>query len=324
MPTMLLPVQLTNDDRLVISADLTVVIKSIEDVKAQKKAATKQYTDVIKDHEKTQHSLNENLRLGTIDREVEITEEKDWATGVTHIRRLDTGAIVKTQAIDPDERQTVMGLPGAGSTLVGVDGARTDEQREASTPEEAEALREERLANERAERISEAVSEARGRLSVLPVEVDNDVEPARFRATVQFGNHVVDEIGFSEAQAVEAAVRTITEFAEADEAARPAPTPTWDEVKAASEAEQRRQEVERLAAEQAADDKANKPKRLLQVPKGARKPKAEKKIKILDAEDNDLNAAPEEEPPASPVAADEAAAPGADAPSDEDGADLWT
>jgi hypothetical protein len=338
MPTLPLPVDLTDADRLVVAADLTAVIYAREQVEAQKKEVTKDFNAKIKVHKAKEHELNEALRLGHIEREVEVEERPDYARGVVETFRLDVtpNTVVKVRGIDPDERQTVMGLLTVGSKLVGVDGARTDEQRDASTPEEAEALREERLANERAERISEAVSEARGRLQVSALTVP-DGEPARWQAVVQFGNHVIDETGFSEAQAVEAAVRTITELAEADEAARPVSVPTWDEVKAASEAEQRRQEVERLAAEQAADDKANKPKRLLQVPKGARKKAVEKKIKILDPDDNDLNAAPEQEPAeAGPTKTyfgtaddmrpvnDAARAAEDEKASDDAGEDLWT
>lgn len=275
MSTLRLPVRLTDEDRLHIQGDLSLALSGLEAAESAKKASNAEHNARIKSLKLTIHDHNSGLVAGVIYREVEVRDEKDFATGKTRTIRLDTGEEVISKDIDPDERQTVLGLPAPGSKLVDVGGDASDEQRDASTPEEAEAMRAERLANERAERISAAVSEARARIVVLPIEV-HEGEPAQFQGTVQAGNRVIEETGFSEAQTVAAVVASLTEWAEAEEAARPEPTPTWEEVQAASAETQRLAEIDRLAAEQKEDQKKNGPKNLLKAPK----PRKGKKIVV--------------------------------------------
>jgi hypothetical protein len=289
-----LPVKLVEADRLVISADQTAVIKAQEEVEAAKRLAVAGFNAKIKEHKKKVHELNENLLAGVVYREVEVRIDKDFATGKARTIRVDTGEEVISKDIDPDERQTVLGLPGPGAQMVGLDGGPDGEQA-AGTPEEAEALREERLAGERVERISAAVEEARARITVLAMEV-LEGEPAMFSGTVQVRNRVIEETGFSEAQTVAAVVAALTEWAEAEEDARPEPTPTWDEVKAASAETQRLAEIERLANEQADDQKKNGPKNLLKAPKP--KKAKEKKINVVVVEADGTETPVEEPDPA--------------------------
>lgn len=287
MATLRLPVKLMESDRLNIGADLSACVKAIEHDKAAKKLATAGFNKTIRKHEVTQHELNESLIAGVIHREVDVRDEKDYVTGKTRTIRLDTGEEVVSKDIDPDERQKVLGLPSPGSKVVGVPSDAAEEQ-SASSPEEAEKLREERLANERAERISAAVSEARARIVIL-----GNGEGAQFRGVVQVGNRVIEEVGFSEAQTVAAVVATLTEHVEAEEAARE-PVQTWDDVKAASAEAERQREIDRLAAEQADDQKKNGPKNLLKPPRG----KKAKTIKINDGSGTDLMPKDEADPPA--------------------------
>jgi hypothetical protein len=74
----------------------------------------------------------------------------------------------------------------------------------------------------------------------------------------------------TEAEATEAVIDILVGVLEAEEDARPAPAPTWEEVAAASKAQQDAAEVARLAAEQAQDDTATK-KRTLKTGAAAKK-----------------------------------------------------
>jgi len=284
--TMQLPCHLTDPDRLRISEVLTAEIKSREQVEAAKKAAVKDFNVALKAHRAREHDFNESLFTGTEVREVEVEERPDYTAGIVFIHRLDTGDCVQQRAIDPDERQVKLGMDGP--KLGSVDGDRADEQVEASTPDEAERLYEERLANERAERISAAVTEARAWIMSAPVEWADaeNTTPVRFEATLQHGEVLLSASGGTEDTARDGVVSRLVEILEAEEDARPAPEPTWEDVAAASKAQQDAAEVERLAAEQASDDAATKKRTLktgaaakadglknggLKVPAGARK-----------------------------------------------------
>jgi hypothetical protein len=274
MPTLMLPCTLTDEDRLRISSEQTAEITAQEQVEGAKKAAVKDFNVAIKQHRAKVHDFNESLRTGTELRDIEVEERPDYVAGIVFIHRLDTGECVKQRAIDPDERQLKNGLQGPQVLDGGKadEAARADEQRDASTPEEAEALRAERLANERADRISAAVVEARGRITV--VQRDGESSEQGFDATLQFGNRVLAAWAETEDVARAGIETQVTEILEAqeDEAHR------FDDAIAASQAEQKRQEIERLAADQAADE-ASTPKRGFK--KGLQAPKR-KRVKSVD------------------------------------------
>jgi len=277
--TMQLPCDLTDPDRLRISEVLTAEIKSREQVEAAKKAAVKDFNIALKQHKAKEHDFNESLFTGKELREVEVEERPDYTAGIVFIHRLDTGDCVQQRAIDPDERQVKLGIDGPKVLDGGKPRDVADEQTAAS-PDEAEALRADRLAGERAERISAAVVEARGRITVLPVQdiafgVGPELVPG-FTATLQHGNRVLEESAASEEGALNLVVIRLTQILEAqeDEAA------TWADVAAASKAEQDRQEVERLAAEQAKDE-ATTPKKGFR--KGLVAPTRKKKEKRITA-----------------------------------------
>lgn len=262
MGTLRLPVTLTDADRLTIAAEMSAAQTALEAVEAEKKAATREFNESIKAKKATIHDRNGILRAGVIHRDVEVETRDDPETGKRVTWRLDTMTTVHASDLDPDERQVLMDLPPPGSTPVGDTSNATDEQREASTPEEAEALRAERLANERAERISAGVQEARERITVLS-EGEGDTA---WKATLQYGNRVLEAEAATAEAAANGVIAQVTEILEAqeDEAANRA---AWADAAAASEAEQKRQEVERLAAEQADDDKQTK-KRTVKVGAG--------------------------------------------------------
>jgi hypothetical protein len=277
MPSLMLPCKLTNEDRFCFNEVATTEIKAREQVEAAKKEAVRSFNVALKAHKAKEHDFNESLFSGTELRDVEIEERPDYAAGIVFVHRLDTGDCCQQRAIDPDERQVKLNVDGPK-----VDGKVddvTDEQIEAASPDEAEQLRAERLAGERAERISAGVTEARGRIAVVPQMQGEEV--IGYMATLQFGNRVI-EVGNSQEQAAcDAVCAQVTEILEAEEAEHVA---TWADAAAASEAEQKRQEIERLAAEQARDE-ATTPKKGfkkgLQAPK---RKKAAKGITVVDGE----------------------------------------
>jgi len=268
---MQLPCDMNDADRLRVGETLTSEIKAREQVEAAKKAAVKDFNVALKQHRGREHDFNESLFTGKELREVEVEERPDYTAGIVFIHRLDTGDCVQQRAIDPDERQVKLGIDGPKV----MDGGKADhaDEQAAASPDEAEALRAERLAGERAERISAGVQQARERIAVIS---DGDGDTS-WTATLQFGNRVLEASAATAAAAADGVAQQVTEILEAqeDEAA------TWADVAAASKAEQDRQEVERLAAEQATDDTATKKRTLggglknggLKVPKGHKKKK---------------------------------------------------
>lgn len=155
MPTLRLPCALSDADRLVVSADLTQVIYARELEEAAKKEATKEHNGRIKTHKAREHELNEALRTGSIDREVEVEERADYDRGVVETFRLDTTppVVVKVRNIDPDERQIKLNEAVINATAA--DGPPTEEQEVAESPEHAKEIREARLAEEAKERARE-------------------------------------------------------------------------------------------------------------------------------------------------------------------------
>jgi len=265
MGTLRLPVTLTDADRLTISAEMSAAQTALEEVEAEKKAATKEFNESIKSRKSVIHERNAVLRAGVIHRDVEVETRADPETGQRVTWRLDTMTPVRAVDLDPDERQVLMDLPVPGSMPVGDASNTTDEQREASTPEEAEALRADRLANERAERISAAVVEARRAIEVTPHAEGG------FTASMHYGDRRIEAEAGDEETARHGVIVQLTEHLEAQEDA----AAKWADAAAASKAEQERQEVERLAAEQAADE-ASTPKRGFK--KGLQAPKRKKRI----------------------------------------------
>jgi len=174
MPTMHLPCDLTDGEKLTVGSELTAVLGLLEETKATKKNANADWNKDIKSHEKKVHELKEALRTGRVTREVDCDDEFDYDAGVVKVRRRDNGEYVTTRPIDPDERQLKLGKTGpvVSDKAVEEDKAKADEQRDAGTPEEAEAMREARLRVERRERACEALQEILAAAIALPNEAD--------------------------------------------------------------------------------------------------------------------------------------------------------
>jgi delta 1-pyrroline-5-carboxylate dehydrogenase len=170
------------------------------------------------------------------------------------IHRLDTNEL-HPAAGDRSRRATSAHEPaGARRSWRAPGPDATDEQQAAGSPEEAEALRAERLHQERIERISAGVQEARERITVVSYE---NAEPGKeWKAVLQYGNRVLEAEAETAAAAADGVAHQVTDILQ-DEEDR---AEQWALAAAASEAEQARQaaEVAALAAEQAADDTATK------------------------------------------------------------------
>jgi hypothetical protein len=299
MPKMMLRCELSDADRLRISAAQVAEIKAREIVEVQKKSAVAGYNETLKQHRAREHDFNESLLSGSELRDVDVETRKDPLSGKEETWRLDTNERIRTADIDPDERQVLMSLPNPGATDIGAGPDATDEQRDASTPEEAEALRLERLHQERIERISAGVQEARERITVVSYE---NAEPGKeWKAVLQYGNRVLEAEAETAAAAADGVAHQVTDILQ-DEEDR---AEQWALAAAASEAEQARQaaEVAALAAEQAADDTATK-RRTLKVGAGEglkngglKAPPKRKRVKVLDANDQPIEGASDGEPP---------------------------
>jgi hypothetical protein len=109
MPTRSLPVALTDPDRLTIQKELSETITALKDAKEDKRVVVSSHNAVIKENESRMNALNESLVKGTVDREVEVIEKPDFDRGVVLIVRQDTGETCAERALDPDERQLMLG-----------------------------------------------------------------------------------------------------------------------------------------------------------------------------------------------------------------------
>lgn len=263
MPTMLLPIDLTEAERLLVLSDLSTKLTALEALTEEKKAIPER----IKSLMGAINHLNHSIATNTVEREVEVHEEPNAFGGTVKIFRVDTGAFVRERAMDPGERQLRLGdTPVPGPTPDNVRSLaeareKTEEQLAAGTPEEAEALRDARLADDRARRLEETLAG----LTVIVI----DREDGHFLA------HVEGKVpGVAGESGLSGPIRDTAEAARAellDEIRRLAQgSTTWDDVAAASAEAQRQAEIDKLAADQAADAEKDKPKGGLQVPKGAK------------------------------------------------------
>jgi hypothetical protein len=209
MPTLPLPVKLTDADRLVISRDQNEAISAEEVATEKKKEVTKEHNRVIKGHRKRIKELSLALISGTIDREVEVEDRADYARGVVETFRLDTKPpeVVKTRPIDPDERQ--IKLDTAIKKAIASDAKTaplTDEQIFASSPEEAEELRAQRLVAEKKERERQDAAVAwlnglQAKIHVFPAEEDEDGFCAKIGAVDGFAWTIMSADGQTEDEA---------------------------------------------------------------------------------------------------------------------------
>jgi len=255
--TLRLPVKLTDEERLRVALDLSAAQTALEAAEALKKAEMKEHSEAIKDLKTSVHSLNVSLSTGTVEREVAVEDRIDPVTGKSTCYRLDTNEPVNTRDLDPEERQLSLGdAPGpAPAEVLGDDAGKTEEQLAAATPDEAEQLRDARLAEEAAVRAFDGLAVG-GQVRVLVVDVWQD-------QTVDNKTEFHFESGGKLYDASKHGVSWL-------------PPATWADIVAESNEKARLAEIDRLAAEQAAD----RPKTLLKNPR--KKNGADKRIAVQD------------------------------------------
>lgn len=269
MPKMMfLPVAIDDTEKLRVLAEVSEKLTEVEKLEAEKK----RLPEAIKSLLGAIHIQNHALAAGVIEREVEIREEANPFSAKVKIFRVDTGEFVKERDMDPEEAQMQLGqssVPGPAPDNVrslSENREKTEEQLAAGTPEEAESLRAARLADEKEQRVLDLVAG-------LTIEV-LDRGDGTFVAQVMAGEipGIADAVRRSgpirsdSGSALTELVREIRRMILGSGAVDPAPA--GDDV----------------ARTEAADDAANKTKRLLKAPKGAKG----KKLKIQNGKGEPL------------------------------------
>ena len=256
---MLLPVTITDTEKLVILDEVSVMLTEVEKLEAEKK----RLPEAIKTLLGSLHLKNHALSAGVIEREVEIREEANPFSAKVQRWRVDTGEQLADRSMDPDEAQMMLGqsaVPGPTPDNVrslAEARERTEEQLAAGTPEEAEALRMARLADEAASRAAETIDQL---MAGATVEVHG---PDGYVATVPAAPGLASgHAGPIRATPEEAVAELRSELARLLAGTAPAEQ-TPDEVARAIE-------IEKLEAEQAADAAKDGPKKGLQAPKGSK------------------------------------------------------
>jgi hypothetical protein len=266
--TAFLPVIITDAEKLNILAEVSISLTELEKLEAEKK----RLPEAIKTLLGSIHLKNHALATGVIEREVEIREEPNAFAAKVKIFRVDTGEWVRDRDMDPEEAQMQLGnssVPGPTPDNVrsmAEARERSEEQLAAATPEEAEALRADRLAAERAQRIEDALVN----VTIVVVDREDGTFVARAEGSIP---------GLAGDAGLAGPIRETAEAARVDlvdEIRRlMVGSTSWDDVAVASAETQRLAEIDRLAAEQATDA-AKGPKKMLRAPKGAKG----KKLKI--------------------------------------------
>lgn len=275
--TLRLPVPMTTDERLTVTDNLSEALTSLEAEKGKKKDANHELNAAIKTLEATVHSLNQSLITGTIEREIEVKEETDLFRGVVVTIRLDTGAAVKERPLEPDERQMSLGeplVPGAVTDIDAERKKRTDEQNMAGSPDEAEEMRDARLAAEAAEReadTGEMLEPEQGDIVDVRATEDGEWEESQVTLRTELSFEAIVHHGGKK----RSCIFDISKHGL-----------SWRWPLAESAEVQRQREIEQLAAEQAQDG----PKTLLKKPNGV-----PKRVSVRD------KAAADDPPPPPPL-----------------------
>lgn len=173
------PVPQDDKTRLAISDEMAQVIGEIQEVEAEKKAEADRLGKKLKALEARLVSLKDRYNATTMSVEVDCYDERDVFAKKIRIRRADTDAIVQERDMTPVETQLqldearkraevegrepaeVISLAEAAAAQTAATDDQTEEQRFAETPEEAEAMREKRIDDERRQRAADLANTAR-------------------------------------------------------------------------------------------------------------------------------------------------------------------
>lgn len=108
--TELLPVQLTDAEKLAKGADVATAVHKQYQVEEAMKADAKAQRKIIDEHTLEIRLLSEQIRTGQEMRDVPIQWTVNLDKNVVEMVRLDTGEFVKDRPIRPGELQGKLGL----------------------------------------------------------------------------------------------------------------------------------------------------------------------------------------------------------------------
>ena len=103
-----LPVMLTEDEMRERGEALAESVETTAALTEEKKANDAEINGKIKTSKEITRKLSRIIASKTEDREVECEITKDFERGVVTLHRCDTGEVVETRPMTPDERQEQM------------------------------------------------------------------------------------------------------------------------------------------------------------------------------------------------------------------------
>lgn len=107
----LLPVKLTDRERLEIGEDIAAAQMKAEQAELDKKAADEGYKGIIEGAYADVSQLTRTLRYGRIDRTVRCEVRRDFRRGTVTVRRYDTMEEIESRPMTAAERQRGMDFP---------------------------------------------------------------------------------------------------------------------------------------------------------------------------------------------------------------------
>lgn len=142
MGTMLLDVPMTEAETIEVGDKMAEVLAQLTAVKTEKAAANKTFNGRIASLDDQLAELARQQREKTKKADVEVLTEYSTEHREMVVKRTDTGAIVMRRPATEEERQPELSLvPDSPTTEAG----KTEEQRIAATPDEAEEIRDANL-----------------------------------------------------------------------------------------------------------------------------------------------------------------------------------
>lgn len=253
MPTIAITTELTPSEEKNLTAHLTKALDTLESVKKEAAETSAEYRSQIKSLDARVHELKETLKSGAGSVNVEV-EERPGPSGIIELFRIVNGTDASTwpkvgeRPVTDKDRQ--------GDLFAGIpsDNVPHEDEQEADTPAEAEAMRNRRLAAEHGERILQLVAVAKENVRVTALDGGG------FLAALEAEVPDLDVIG-------ETRIAELRETGETEDGARAAvlklymeslpkfeaPQPSWNDVLAASEEQSAAEEIAALAGEQDVD-----------------------------------------------------------------------
>lgn len=100
-----LPVPLTDDERLQIGSDIAASQEQLEQAEARKSFVMKEINGTIAEYAQEISNLSKRLRDGVKDAKVLVQITRDFRQGLLVVRRTDTGVVLESRPMTTTERQ---------------------------------------------------------------------------------------------------------------------------------------------------------------------------------------------------------------------------